>query len=177
MKEKIQGIVRHCYKDTRSRILSGTLLIAFIVGITAAYVFTIDGGTADAATEMIVGSSESSYGANIGVVGDESVTSTGNVGPNNSWPGELISSDIAQVQPQREGVITEWLVHVGQSVYAGQVLAKVSAPPHTPELTQMLAEQTESVERARAQVRVIDEYTRKEQVRINALSERYRKRL
>ena len=34
----------------------------------------------------------------------------------------------------------------------------------------MLAEQTESVERARA-VKVIDEYTRKEQVRINALSD------
>lgn len=90
---------------------------------------------------------------------------------NNSWSAEIISNEISQIQPQREGVIVNWRVHVGEYVRQGQILGKISAPPATPELIKMLSEQTESLTRAKAQVGVTDEYIKKEQIRLDSLKE------
>lgn len=105
----------------------------------------------------------------VAVFGLDDATTTENSVSNNSWPGELVSGDISQIQPQREGVITEWNVHIGEYVSAGQSLGKISAPPATPELIKMLAEQTEAVTMARSQVKISDEYAAKEQSRLNSL--------
>lgn len=96
-------------------------------------------------------------------------------GPNgkvgNSWPAEIISNQISQVQPQREGIISDWRVRIGESVYQGQVLGKISAPPGTPELISMLSEQTESLAMAKATAEATNDYTNKEQIRLNGLEE------
>ncbi len=89
----------------------------------------------------------------------------------NSWPGEIISSDVAQIQPQREGVITNWNVRIGDVVQEGDVLGKISAPPATPELVVMLAEKAEGLARARAQARASDEFAVKEQKRFDAMND------
>lgn len=67
-----------------------------------------------------------------------------------SWPGEIISPNDADVQPPREGTIIAWDVTIGEYVKAGQVLGRLSAAPLTPELAKTLADQTESLTRARA---------------------------
>lgn len=104
----------------------------------------------------------------IGTVGEEETLISG-ASSNNSWHGEIVSSEIYQVQPQREGVITEWRVTIGQTVKTGQMLGKISAPPATPELIRMLAEQKEALTRMRSQVTTTEEYVAKEQERLSGL--------
>jgi multidrug efflux pump subunit AcrA (membrane-fusion protein) len=67
-----------------------------------------------------------------------------------SWPGEIISPNDAEVQPPREGMIISWDVTIGEYIKAGQILGRLSAAPLTPELAKTLADQTESLTRARA---------------------------
>lgn len=69
-----------------------------------------------------------------------------------SWSGEIVSNGDVEVQPQREGTIVEWRVKIGQKVSRGQVLARLSAPPTTPELINTLAEQAQNVARTKAVV-------------------------
>lgn len=67
----------------------------------------------------------------------------------NTWPGEIISFGDTQIQPSRGGTIVEWNVNIGQKVYRGQFIARLSAPPAMPELTAMLAEQSKMLAEAR----------------------------
>ena len=67
-----------------------------------------------------------------------------------SWPGEIISPNDIDVHPPREGTIISWGVTIGEYVNAGQVLGRLSATALTPELAKTLADQTESLTRARA---------------------------
>lgn len=67
-----------------------------------------------------------------------------------SWPGEIISPNDSDIQPPREGTIITWDVTIGEYVRQGQVLGRLSASPLTPELAKTLADQTESLTRARA---------------------------
>jgi multidrug efflux pump subunit AcrA (membrane-fusion protein) len=111
----------------------------------------------------------SEVGPIVSEVGNEYSAPESLVSSTNTWPAEIISSKIASIQPQREGVITEWNVRVGDSVRAGQVLGRISAPPATPELVAMLAEQREGLARAEAGARATDEYAEKEQARFSAM--------
>lgn len=88
---------------------------------------------------------------------------------NNSWPAEIISNDISQIQPQREGVINDWRVHIGEQVREGQILGKISAPPATPELIQMLSERAEALAMAKGQITATDNYAQTEQKRLDSL--------
>lgn len=158
------------WKST-SVIVTFGLLITSFVGITTA--IAVARNTNDALDARMDMSASADIGLDslTAVVGLESATTTGSAGPSNSWPAELISSSISQIQPQREGVIVEWRVGVGQRVSAGQILGKISSPPTTPELTKMLAEQTEAVTRARAEASATDSYTDKERARLAALKD------
>ena len=166
MKEKIHRIARRCMQDTRSRIATMALVLAAGILSVSLYSFMAQGSAADTAA-MAVDSHEPIM-ANVGIVGDDTVLGD-YAGVSNSWPAELVSSEISQIQPQREGTIVEWRVRVGEKVSAGQILAKISAPPATPELIQMLAMQTESVTMARAEASIAEEYTSKEQARLGAM--------
>lgn len=86
-----------------------------------------------------------------------------------SWPGEIISLGNIEVQPLREGTITEWKLNIGQKVFKGQVLGRLSAPPATPELIKMLAEQAEGLAKARGQAHATINFAEKNKKQIQIL--------
>lgn len=94
-----------------------------------------------------------------------------------SWPGEIISSGDIEVQPAREGTLVEWKVKIGQKVKQGQVLARLSAPPATPELTQTLAEQAQNLARSRAQAAATASFTQKNIEQLSVLRDALQKNL
>ena len=49
----------------------------------------------------------------VAVVGAEDSSIIGNTKSNNSWSGEIISLNNLQVQPDREGTISQWYVRIG----------------------------------------------------------------
>lgn len=81
--------------------------------------------------------------------------------PGTSWPGEIISLGNVEVQPQREGTITEWNAKIGQKVVKGQVLGRLSAPPKTPELIQMLAEEAEGYAKMKGDAQATADFAKK----------------
>ncbi len=87
----------------------------------------------------------------------------------NSWPGEIISFGDIQIQPRRGGTIIEWNVNIGQKVRAGQVIARLSAPPAMPELTSMLAEQAKMVTEARIDAKAQIDFAEKKKQQLVAL--------
>ncbi|MSU75595.1 MAG: hypothetical protein EXS55_03720 [Candidatus Magasanikbacteria bacterium] len=77
---------------------------------------------------------------------------------NISWPGEILSTADVQVFPAREGQIAEWRVRLGQPVYQGQVLGRLSAGPVSTEFVSALAERQQAIVRARANVEATTQY-------------------
>lgn len=86
-----------------------------------------------------------------------------------SWPGELISAGDVEVQPQREGSIVEWKVKIGQKVTQGQILARLSAPAISPDLTRTLAEQAQNLARAKAQATATATFAEKNKQQLESL--------
>ena len=114
-------------------------------------------------TEVVV----SALPAGVAIVGDESLGGASQ--PGNSWPGEVISYGNIPVQPAREGTIVDWRVKIGEHVGAGQVLARLSAPPAMPELVAMLAEQAEGKARMRAQAETTKKFAEANNEQLRAL--------
>ena len=122
---------------------AGLLVVA---AISTGTFLKVSGGNSDATSQVAsVASAISIPIETIGILDNGGIDQVGT-----SWPGEIISSGDVEVQPQREGTIVEWKVKIGQKVSQGQVLARLSAPPATPELTRTLAEQAQSLTRAKA---------------------------
>lgn len=172
MIEKIKKIIA----DMRLRyprvvtVVVGIGATSIVVGIVAASF--IDLRQTSSAGSLALAVDAGAQALIVGVVGEDGGAGAAtNVNVNSSWPGEVISSAIAHIQPQREGVITDWYVGIGDSVYAGTVLGKISAPPATPELIAMLAEQTAMVTRTKALATAADAYAAKEQARFKVLSD------
>jgi len=94
-----------------------------------------------------------------------------------SWSGEIISSGDVEVQPQREGTIVDWRVNIGQKVAQGQIMARLSPPPATPELTRALAEQAQSLARAKAEALATADFTKKNIEQLNTLRDSLQKNL
>ncbi len=57
-----------------------------------------------------------------------------------SFYGEIVSKDVASINPSREGVLSSWNVSVGDTVRAGQVLGYVTVTGVSGEQQQQLAE-------------------------------------
>lgn len=146
-------------------ICGGVAVIAIASGW---YYFSSKEGKTQAEVTMDSSEAASPEDGMVSVVGADSAL-TEKAAISNSWPAEIISNDVSQLQPQREGVIADWRVHIGDQVRPGQVLGKISAPPATPELIQMLAERAETLAMARAQVGIADDYAQKEQARLDSL--------
>jgi len=126
-------------------LYAGAGLLAVVAISTGAFL-KVSGDNSDAASQTA--SVMGAMSIPVETIGASDVAGTDQVGT--SWPGEIISSGDVEVQPQREGTIVEWKVKIGQKVSQGQVLARLSAPPSTPELIQTLAEQAQSLTRAKA---------------------------
>lgn len=86
-----------------------------------------------------------------------------------SWPGEIISAGDIEVQPAREGSIVEWKVKIGQKVTQGQVLARLSAPPATPDVARTLAEQAQSFTKAKAAAEAQATFVEKNKLQLQTL--------
>lgn len=154
----------------KKKIILISVLVPMVMGLALVAVRYAVIGKGEKATSAVAMSNERENITTSGLVatvGDEPTLGSKEVG--SSWPGEIISSELAQIQPQRQGVITDWRVHVGDTVSAGDILGKISAPPATPELIKMLAEQAEAVARAKAGVSIADEFSAKERARLDGL--------
>lgn len=108
---------------------------------------------------------EKNYSSNnditVAVVGAEESSIAGNTTSNNSWPGEIISLNNLRVQPDREGTISEWYVHIGEQVKSGQVLGKLSRPPQMPDTIMALSEKSQMLGEARTNLEALRTYTEK----------------
>lgn len=170
MKEKIEHFRQIINRQSSRKIViifvSFVLLFATTVAVisfskTAGTVNAKDASPAEVYNPL-------NDGSLVGVAGADTLTVGGKT-LSNSWPGEIISSEISQIQPQREGVVTSWRVRIGDSVSAGEVLGKISAAPATPELIKMLAEQAEMAARTKSQATIADNFSVKERARLEAL--------
>ncbi len=90
---------------------------------------------------------ENSESIEIAII-NTSATSSGLI--ESSWPGEILSQGNLEIQPERGGTLSQWRVHIGEAVRAGQVLGILSRPPLTPELVSMLAGEAEGLAKARS---------------------------
>ena len=97
--------------------------------------------------------------------------------PGISWPGEIISLGNVEVQPQREGTIVEWTAKIGQKVFKGQALGRLSAPPKTPELIKMLAEQAQDLAKMKGDAKATTDFTKKNINQLSALRDAIQKNL
>lgn len=97
----------------------------------------------------------------VAVVGENNFSITGNTVSNSSWPGEILSPSNLQIQPEREGTITEWFVRVGEQIRVGQVIGKLSRPPQTPDVVMALSEKYGELLEARTDVVALRAYTAK----------------
>jgi len=164
MKESIKKITGYMQEHSRLSILVGALTV---LTLTGAIIFSLTNGDTVLAEMASNVSPQIEENGVVATVGINDATGSPELG--NSWPAELISSNIVQVQPQREGTIVDWRVYVGEAVEAGEVLGHISAPPATPDIIKMLADQKEAVTGAVAQARVTDAYTVKEEARYKEL--------
>lgn len=88
-----------------------------------------------------------------------------------SWPGEILSTADVAIHAAREGQIAEWRVRLGDKVYQGQVMGRLTAPPATIELASALAERSQALIRARAQATATEQLVRDSSARLAVLKQ------
>lgn len=140
---------------TRNWIV-GTLLIAIIVGVGIAKIW-VNVDSVDAEVDSVV-SVDNVSETIVATVGDDTVAGTTS---GNSWAGTIISLGTVPVQPAREGNIVSWMVRIGDSVYAGQPIAKLSEPPAMPDLINMLATEAKMLAEKRASAETTKQFVLK----------------
>jgi multidrug efflux pump subunit AcrA (membrane-fusion protein) len=96
-----------------------------------------------------------------------------NIGSGVSWSGEILSATDVNIQPKREGTIAEWDIKIGQKVYQGQTLGRLSSPPKTPDVVQAIAAQAEALTRAKADAQATESFNQKKIDQLTALKKSY----
>ena len=150
MKEKILYWLKE--NHTHPYVLTAGGLTLAIIGSVAGFSFaqtgtnaaSVDGALAE--DEAIEEATED-QGSLVDIVGDERLAGSSS---GNSWAGSIISLGTTPVQPAREGSIVSWMVKIGDRVYVGQPIAKLSEPPAMPDLTNMLATEAKMLAEKRA---------------------------
>src|SRR3989344_2519075 len=162
MKEKLKNFIDNVkLRQIRALvILAGTILAVVATGSSAFYLVSKNDST-KIANEEFASKNLSETDSLIAVVGAEDSSIIGNTKSNNSWSGEIISLNNLQVQPDREGTISQWYVHIGERVKVGQVIGKLSRPPQTPEMISMLSEKSQMLSESRTNVEALRTYTEK----------------
>jgi multidrug efflux pump subunit AcrA (membrane-fusion protein) len=160
MKEKLKTFIEDVkLLKTRALVISAVSVSVITIGALAFLVSKSD--SMDRANAESSNKDSASNSVAVAVVGEEDSSIIGNTASNNSWPGEIISLNNLQVQPGREGTISEWYVRIGQRVSAGQVIGRLSRPPQTPEMVGMLSEKLEDLSGARTSTAALRAYTTK----------------
>ncbi len=163
MKEKIKNLIQNIkLRQKRAMaIATASILLVVAMGVFAFYSASKSASMSVASEEAVVDSNTDQIDSIVAVVGKEDSSIIGNTPSNNSWPGEIISLNNLQVQPDREGTISQWYVRIGERVYAGQVIGKLSRPPQTPEMVSMLSEKSQMLSEARTSAEALRAYTAK----------------
>src|SRR3989344_1780357 len=170
MKEKLKNFIDNVkLRQIRALvILAGTILAVVATGSSAFYLVSKNDST-KIANEEFASKNLSETDSLIAVVGAEDSSIIGNTKSNNSWSGEIISLNNLQVQPDREGTISQWYVHIGERVKIGQVIGKLSRPPQTPEMISMLSEKSQMLSESRTNVEALRTYTAKRILQLQQL--------
>jgi multidrug efflux pump subunit AcrA (membrane-fusion protein) len=153
MQEKLQQF-------TQKAIAHKNILLAFFLGsalvTTGVAAMNMSSNDSLAAVSM---SQERGTTSRIEIAIAGATSSLNTVKTENSWPGELISLGNVPVQPQREGTIAAWNVHIGQAVFVGQVLGTLSASPQMPDTIAMVAEKASEAAMSRTTIEAKRVYT------------------
>lgn len=161
MKEKLKNFIINVKLRQTHTVLIVTLTVVAVIA-TGVYFFILS--KSDAQTALVDKAPNENLNEEnslVAIVGAEDSSIVGNTKSNNSWPGEIISLNNLQVQPDREGTISQWYVRIGERVYAGQVMGKLSRPPQTPETVNMLSEKFQILSESRTNVEALRIYTEK----------------
>ncbi|OGH92595.1 MAG: hypothetical protein A2563_02875 [Candidatus Magasanikbacteria bacterium RIFOXYD1_FULL_40_23] len=160
MKEKIKNLIQSVklLEKRALTIASVSILLVIATGVFAFYSIS-KSASANIADSKSASSNLITDSPVVAIVGKEDFSITGT--SNNSWPGEIISLNNLQVQPDREGTISRWYVRIGERVTAGQIIGKLSRPPQTPEMVSMLSEKSQMLSEARTSVEALRTYTAK----------------
>ena len=162
MKENLKKFIENVkLRQTRALIiLAGLVLVVGATGASAFYIVSKNDLTKIANDESASNNPDETDSM-VAVAGAEDFSIIGNTKSNNSWSGEIISLNNLQVQPDREGTISQWYVHIGERVSVGQVIGKLSRPPQTPEMISMLSEKSQMLSESRTNVEALRVYTEK----------------
>lgn len=163
MKEKIINNIRNIVlRQKRALVIAiVVVLIFFTAEVSALYLLNKSDSKNISIADDVSSTNLNDSNLTIAVVGEEESLILGNTTSNNSWPGEIISLNNLQVQPDREGTISEWYVHIGERVSKGQVMGKLSRPPQTPEMINMLSEKSQMLREARTSIEALRIFTKK----------------
>lgn len=144
MQEKIQQFAR-------AAIINKKILLGALLGITVTGAGAIAINIPAKDTLALVAASQAEASASSVEVAIFGATSSSDIsGTGNSWPGELVSLGSVPVQPTREGTIASWNVHIGQKVFAGQVIGVLAPSPQMPDTVAMVAEKAGDAAMSRA---------------------------
>lgn len=170
MKEKIKNFISSvALRRTRALIILAGMILAVVATGVSAFYLVIKNDSIKIADEESTSKNLSETDSIVAVVGAEDSSIIGNTKSNNSWPGEIISLNNLQVQPDREGTISQWYVRIGEKVSAGQVIGKLSRPPQTPEMISMLSEKSQMLSESRTNVEALHTYTEKRILQLKQL--------
>ncbi|MFA5933829.1 MAG: HlyD family efflux transporter periplasmic adaptor subunit [Candidatus Paceibacterota bacterium] len=166
MKEKIKNFAQYI----KSKPAYIVVVVVTILVIISSAVYAFSSVKSDDISNTTNNNFTGNNDISIAVAGEENSLINGNAQSNNSWPGEIISLNNLQVQPDREGTVSEWYVHIGEQVKKGQVLGRLSRPPQTPDAIMSLSEKTQMLGEARTSVEALRTYTTKRIAQLQQLS-------
>lgn len=160
MKEKLKNLIEDIkMRQTRAILIITLLVFAVVATGVSAFYFVDNKEIKNILVDESSRKNNSGENSLVAIVGAEDYSIIGNTKSNNSWSGEIISLHNLQVQPDREGTISEWYVRIGEKVSAGQVIGKLSRPPQTPEMVSMLSEKSQMASESRTTVEALRTYT------------------
>ena len=149
-------------------LITGIVFMVIVLGSAFAYkkIVTVPATLAD-------GHIENNYPkVSTTVIGLSTSTSELNIG-STSWSGEILSASDVNVQPKREGTIAVWNIKIGDRVYLGQTIGRLSPPPRTSDVVQAIAGRSEDLTRAKSQAVANSIFTEKKIEQLKQLKSSY----
>ncbi len=174
MKEKLKNFMQDI-KMRKTRAIAVMLVLisaAVATGVLAFYPVDKSDSVNTTAVDPVNPADKSDIGIDnsiVAVAGEDKSSVLGSATISNSWPGEIISLNNLQIQPDREGTISEWYVRIGEQVRPGQVIGKLSRPPQTPDAIMALSERSQMLSEARTTAEALRAYTEKRILQLKQL--------
>jgi hypothetical protein len=132
VKKRSFEIVNNLTKNQKISALIGILLLSGAIGS-----LVYANGNHDDAAPVTQTQIEQVVVRKVGDVDADAISQEGL----SSFYGEIVSKDVASINPSRDGVISSWEVSVGDTVFAGEVLGYVTVTGVSAEQQMQLAQQ------------------------------------